>query len=442
MFLKCHLSSILFLLIFLSQTENLPDSLLFDRGYREFLKKEWESAEKYLSQHFELYPASQYRAQVLYLLGETKFKQGQYSKAIEYWNYLQEKYPESSYKIEVIEKIGDAYFNSGKYELALKAYKKLKDFNPDKKILLEVNLKIDESLYYLGQYKSLVDALYHFIDANPDTFDSSGIMALTMMRITRIHLEKKEYYSALVLLDRLQETYPETPIMYEVLFERANIYKLLGDRKGYKNALLSLVAKGKKSELYTYAIIDLANLYLEEQKYDSSLYYWGILSRENEKFNDLALKQISEIYYKIGQEFEAIVVIQSLIDKFPHSKFIADAYILQAKIFKNQGDFQQVIKTLKALQTKSDLEPAIFVKIGNIYSEIEEYDSAIETYLMASESFKDQRDESARALVLAGDAAYAKGDKVNARRYYLHARLIAVSEEVKNLAGLKINQLE
>lgn len=442
MFLRCHLSSILFVLVFLQQTNNLSDSLLFDKGYKEFLKNEWESAEKYLRQHFELYPASRYREQVLYLLGETKFRQGQYSNAIEYWEHLQEKYPESSYKMEAIKKIGDAYFNSGKYDLALKQYKKVKNFNPDKKILLEVNLKIEESLYYLGQYKNLIDALYHFIDANLDTFDSSGIITTTMMRIMRIHLDKKEYYSALVLLDRLQETYPETPIIYEVLFERANIYKLLGDRKGYKNALLSLVAKGKKSELYTYVVIDLANLYLEEQIYDSSLYYWTILCRENENYNDLALKQIAEIYYKIGQKFEAIIVIQSLIDKFPHSKFIADAYLLLAEIYKSEGDFQQVIKTLKELQTKSELEPAILIKIGKIYFEIKDYDAALETYLMASESFKDQRDESARALILAGDAAYAKGDKVNARKHYLHARLIALSEEVKNLAGLKINQLE
>ncbi|MGQ9702584.1 MAG: tetratricopeptide repeat protein, partial [bacterium] len=300
----------------------------------------------------------------------------------------------------------------------------------------------DETLYHLGTYESLTDALYHFIDTNPDSVDSDGIIARTMMRISRMHLEKKEYYSALVMLERLQNTYPHSSVIPEAVFEKANIYKLLGDNQRYKQTLVQFTAKKDSSDIYTYAIIELANLYFDEQKYDSSLLYWGVLARGDEKYQDMALLKVAEIYNKIGQRYEAIIVIQTLIDKFPYSKFISNAYLLLAEIFMSQGDFQQAEKNLIELQTKTDLEPAVLLKMGDIYFAMEDYDAAVKIYLRASETFKEQRDESARALILAGDAAFAKGDTVNARKYYLSARLIALSEAVKNLAALKMNRLE
>ncbi|MGQ9664806.1 MAG: tetratricopeptide repeat protein [bacterium] len=405
MFLKYLLNNIFFLFIILQQTNKSADSLLFDKGQEMFLKNNWENAEKYLHEHLSSYPVSKYRVRVLFLLGEIKFKQK-------------------------------------KYELALKTYKEALKLNPEKNLLLKINLKIDETLYHLGTYESLTDALYHFIDTNPDSVDSDGIIARTMMRISRMHLEKKEYYSALVMLERLQNTYPHSSVIPEAVFEKANIYKLLGDNQRYKQTLVQFTAKKDSSDIYTYALIELANLYFDEQKYDSSLLYWGVLARGDEKHQDMALLKVAEIYNKIGQRYEAIIVIQTLIDKFPYSKFISNAYLLLAEIFMSQGDFQQAEKNLIELQTKTALEPAVLLKMGDIYFAMEDYDAAVKIYLRASETFKEQRDESARALILAGDAAFAKGDTVNARKYYLSARLIALSEAVKNLAALKMNRLE
>lgn len=436
------MSSVMSLLILLQQVSNPADSSLFYKGYKEFLNNEWVNAEEYLLQHYELYPSSVYRAQVLYLLGEIKFKNEQYDKAIEYWSDLNKQYPESKYAIRGTLRMGDTYFNQKKYNAALMIYTAVKNLNPGEEILQEVGSKMHEALYYLGQYKSLIDALYHFINTNSDTTKSGGIIAKTMMRIARIHLEKKEYYSALVLLNRLQDTYPDSPIIAEALFERANTYKLLGDNQGYKKTLSLFITRKDTSDFYTYAVIELANLYFNEQQYDSSLHYWELLFKDNENYKDMALKKIAEIYNTIGQRYEAIIVIQSLINGFPQSKFIPDVYLLWAEILKNQGDFQQAIKILKELVEKVGSEPKILLAVGNIYFEIKDYDSALKIYLMASEAFKDQRDESARALILAGDAAYAMGDKNNARQYYLNARFIALSEEVKNLAMIKINHLD
>ncbi len=435
------LNSLLYLIISFSQQFDTGDSILFYKGYKEFMNGDWEDAENILLQHYDLYPLSVYRPRVLFFLGEINFNREQYDQARECWSNLRKLYPESEYYIRATLRLGDAYFRQKRYHSALKMYKEVKTLSTAESILQETDLKIHEVLYYLGEYKSLIDALYHFIDTNSDTTRSGGIIAKTMMRALRIHLEKKEYYSALTLLDRLQSTYPDSPVITEALFERANVYKLLDDVQGYKKTLSIFVAKRDTGNFYTYAVIELATLYGKEQRYDSSLYYWSLL-KSSDKFKGKALMEIARVYYMIGQKDEATIVIQSLINEFSESRLLFDAYMLWMKILKEQRDFQQAIGVLKEMLDKVGSNPEIFLELGKIYFETKDYSSARKSFLMASESFKDQRDESARALILAGDAAGAMGDKKTARQDYLNARLIAQSEEIKNLAMKKMSQLD
>ncbi|MGB9720166.1 MAG: tetratricopeptide repeat protein [bacterium] len=436
-----HLSSTFCLIVCFQLLPGKEDSLLFYKGYEKYLTGKWKDAEEILLQHYDLYPSSIYRPRVLYYLGEINFKNGLYDQAMECWNTLDTLYPESDYNIQAKLRIGDALFEQKKYHSALKIYKEVKNLNCGEANMQEADLKIHEVLYRLGEYKNLSDALYHFIDTNSDTTKSGGIVAKAMLRISRIHLENKEYYSALALLDRLQTTYPDSPVITEALFERANVYKLLGDNQGYRIVLSTLVAKKDTGDFYTYAIVELANLFCNEQKYDSSLHYWSLL-RNSGKYQDKALMEIAGIYERIGQQEEAIVVLQSLISDYPESKFIIDAYLQWAGLMEKQGDYHQAIIIVKGMLEKVGSRPEIFLKLGDIYFKTRDYALARENYLLASETFKDQRDRSARALILAGDAAQAMGDKRNARQDYLNARLIAQSEEIKSIAIKKMNRLD
>ena len=58
-----------------------------------------------------------------------------------------------------------------------------------------------------------------------------------------------------------------------------------------------------------------------------------------------------------------------------------------------------------------------------------------------SEYFKQKRDEAATALIFAGDASMAIGDKKSAHEYYLQANLIAKSLTLKDRAAAKISAI-
>ncbi len=428
-------------MLFFQQGPEQTDSLLFNKAYQVFVQNHLVEAESLLLAHFQLYPNSRYGARRLYLQGEIAFRRELYDRAIGYFDSLTKSQVDSSYCLLSTIRAGDAYFNLKDYVSALNRYKFAKEFHPDEETYRMIELKLHEVHFQLGDYKSLVEALHHFVDTNIDTTKTGGIIAKTMLRIARLYAENKEYHSALVLLERLLSVYPESPIMDEVLSEQVALYRLLGDYASYKKILMLLSTRKENTDLCRSAMITLARFYYDEQKYDSSLHYW-VLLKEKAEYKAMGLFEIAKIYDRISREEEAIIVVQSLINECPGSRYVTEAYMLWISILKKQNDFEQALAVLQKLINKNPEDPRLLMELGKLYFEKRDYTMAVQSYLAASGAFRERRDESAQALILAGDAAYADVNKNDARQYYSNARLIAFSEEIKNLALKKLNRLE
>ncbi|MEO0123094.1 MAG: tetratricopeptide repeat protein [candidate division WOR-3 bacterium] len=418
----------------------VDDSLLFYEAYTAYTNYDFEEAESLLIQHNKLFPSSIHNHNALYLLGEINFKKQNYEKAIDFWQQLNTIHPNSEFKVSALKGIAEAYLAQQKYNSALKVYQKIENLELPLELMLEIKLRVNEINYHLGKYPKLIDALQNFVDTYADSIKSDRIVAQTMLRIAQLHTENKEYYAALTMLYRLEITYPESPLLSDVLFQEIKIYKIIGDVQNYKKKLYSIVLNKNLQNLYPYALMELGNQYRDEERYDSSLYFWTRLN-DCDAYKDLALKEIAGIYYKIGFIDEALVVLQTLIKDFPDSKFVKDAYLLWIEILKKQGDLQKAKDILGGLIKKQPHQPEILVELGNISFGLKEYSRALKCYLQASEEFGDRRDESAKALILAGDVALVMGDTLSARRYYQNAGFIANSEEVKNSSKIKLLQI-
>ncbi len=419
----------------------MSDSLLFNSAFKEFAQNDLVEAESLLLLHYQSYPNSHYGIKRLYLLGEIAFRRELYGKAIEYFDSLTACHVDSGYCLLSTIRAGDAYANLKDYASALSRYEFAKEFHPDRDTHNLIELKIHEVHFHLGDYNNLVEALRHFVDTSIDTTRTGGIVAKTLLRIARLHAENREHHSALSLLERLVSNYPESPVIAEAFAEKANLHKIIGDYNSYKKVLLLLSTNGENAELSLSAVIELARFYCNEQKYDSSLHYW-LLLKENAGYRDLSLLEIARVYDQIGRYGEAIAVIQSLINEMPQSRYVSDAYMLWISILKKQNDYEHAIAILQNLAVGKNENPEILMELGDLYFENKDYLMVVQSYLAASEAFREKRDESARALIFAGDAACAAGNKSGARQYYTSARLIALSDEVKKLALKKISSLE
>jgi tetratricopeptide (TPR) repeat protein len=134
-------------------------------------------------------------------------------------------------------------------------------------------------------------------------------------------------------------------------------------------------------------------------------------------------------------------MVDKLISEYPASIFLLDAHILKSKVYRHQGNYQQALTILNELIKRVDPKPEIYIEIGNIYFELEQYPNARDNYLAAAQHFKQERDDAAQALILAGDASFAIDDKKNAREYYLQANLIAKTLTMKHRAAEKMRKI-
>lgn len=418
---------------------NLPDSIdeyLFYKGRTDYFLGQWGKAEESLLRHREDFRDSKYGDRTIYILASINFKRKEYHHAIDFWNDLVSLYPQSAYAPAAQKGIGDAFFNIEEYEKAFDAYRRVRQYKPGSLLESRITLRIYETLYHLKKYPSLMYALQKFVEENP----RSELVPATRIRIAKILFERKEYHQSLAELNGVIEEYSDASLVNKAFIEKARVYQAIGNRREVKMVFKQLLARQAASEYHSYAAHELGEIYFDEAHYDSALHFYNILLAD-EDYREKAIFEIARIYDILGQHEESDMMISKLISEFPTSVFLFDAYIVKARAHKNQGYYSDAIDILNELIKKVGKKPEIYVEIGNVYFEMEDYVSARENYLIACGYFKQKRDEAARTLLLAGDASMAINDKDAARNYYLQAHLIAESLSLKDQATAKIHTM-
>lgn len=419
--------------------EALPDSIdryLFQRGRANYFLGFWGKAEELLLRQREDFPDSPYGDRATFILASINFKRKEYDHAIDFYGELVDIYPKSLYAATAQKSLGDSYFYLERYEEALQAYERVDEFEPAQNIKAETSLKIYETLYYLGRYSSLLEALQQYVADNPET----NLAFNTQLRIAKILLENKEYYRSLSVLTAIIDKRPNSSFAYRALIEKARVYQTIGNIDDVKDIYNGLLVSTGAEVYHSYAANELAVIYFEESRYDSALSFYNLLLTD-EKYREKAIFEIAKIYNLLGQNNESETMIDKLIAEFPSSVFLLDAYILKSKTYKRTGYYDRAIEILEELIRNVGKRPEVYIEIGSIYFEIEDYRKARDHYLLACEYFKQNRDDAARALLFAGDAAIGLGDEKAAREYYLQANLIAQSLSLKNQANAKINSI-
>ena len=419
--------------------KNLPDSVdeyLFYKSRTDYFLGVWGRAEESLLRHREIFPNSIYGDKTTFILASINFKRKEYDIAIDFWSELVAIYPKSIYAAAAQKGIGDAYFNISEYENALDAYREVKTYSPLPNIESLTILRIHETLFYLKKYPSLIFALRKFVEENP----KSRLVLKTRLRMAKILFDNEKYYSSLFEIDRIIEDYPDSSLTNEAFIEKARIYQAIGNVQEIKKVFQHLLTNKKSKEYYSFAANELGLIYFDESKYDSALYYYNLILNDK-KYREKAIFEIAKIYDILGQIKESETMIDKLVSEFPSSVFLFDAYILKTKVYKNHGYYNEAINILRELIKKVGQKPEIYIEIGNLYFETEDYLNARKNYLIACEHFKQKRDNAAMALLLAGDASIAIGDKESAHEYFLQAHLIAESPTLKDKATAKISSI-
>jgi tetratricopeptide (TPR) repeat protein len=417
--------------------KNLPDSVdeyLFYKGRTDYFLGLWGRSEEELLRHRELYSFSEFGDRSTFILASINYRRKEYDFAITFWNDLVTLYPLSIYAPAAQKGIADAYFEKKEYKNAFDAYRKALQYEPPQGIAAQSRLRLYELRYYLKEVSTLLDALRRFVEENPN----SPLILQTRLRVATILFDKKAYYQSLVELEKIIAAAPETDMGYKVLMKNAQVHRELGQVSEVKRAYQYIIMSDAAEEHHSYAADELASLYVKDSEFDSALYYYNMLL-DDEKYEEKSLLEIARIYEQLGQDNEAGTMVDRLVQKFPSSVFLFDAYLIKIKLYKKQGHYDAAISMLNGLLKTVGQKPEVYVQIGDLYYEIENYVEARKNYLLACEQFKQRRDDAALALIRAGDASMQLADRAQAREYYLQASLIANSLSIRNKATAQLN---
>lgn len=418
---------------------DLPDTVdgfLFYKGRTEYFLGEWGKAEAKLLLHRERFPSSPFSDRALYILASINFKRGEYSEAISYWRALVDQFPGSIYAASALAGVGDAHFHLGDYSKALVSYKQVEQFNPSEILASELSLKIYETEYYQHKYPSLVVALRTYIRDNP----RSNLVARTNLRIARLYFEARRFYESMNELDKIIEIYPNSLFAVEALILRVQVSQAIDNRDEQLNSLRSLLLNDNAAEYRLYAANELGAFWISQSDYDSALYYYNMLL-DSGAYRENAILKIAKIYDQIGQTKEAIAMVDLLVSQYPGSVYLTDAHILRSRALRRQGDYEAAARVLEQIMKKVGDRADLHMEMGNLYFETEEFSSARQHFLKACELFKQNREDAANALLLAGDASVRIGDKTGGKEYYLQANMIAESAFLKNQAMQRLSAL-
>ncbi len=419
--------------------EDLSDSVdafLFFKGRTEYFLGFWGVSEEKLLKHREQFPASPFADRSLYILASIGFKRKEYRHAIDFWQELVDSFPNSRYIASAFRGIGDSYFNIREYHNALNAYHRVAEYQPSEDITAEVNLRIYETKYYLREYPSLLDALRRYVREHPN----SELVPKTNLRIAKILYANGRYYQSINELDKIIEEDAMSPVAVEALMQKVQVSRAMENRFELINSLRDLLLIEKAAQYRLYAANELGAIWLEEMRYDSALYYYNLLL-ESETYRENAILKIANIYDRLGQSKESTGMADRLIFEYPNSIYLPDAYLLKSKALRDQGDYKTAIKILIELISGVGDRADVYMQVGDLYFETEDFTRARHNYLKACEMFKQNREDAAQALIRAGDASVAIGDKVKGKEYYLQANMIAESHLLKSQAMQKLTTL-
>jgi tetratricopeptide (TPR) repeat protein len=422
----------------------LPDTVdeyLFYQGRTDYFRGLWGSAEEKLLRHREIFPGSKYADRGLYILGTINYKRKEYQAAVEFYLDLVNLYPASQYAVSAMKTIADAYYNQGEYRQALSSYRKVRDFQPSVKMRGETALKIYETIFFLKKFPSMTAALRRFIDDNADSVYAGGIIGTVRLRIAKMLSNDGEYYQCMVELDKLIAAETEPALVCEALVERARVARNIGNISEEKRSYREIVKRQDNRDYYIFAVGELASIYAKGAEYDSALFYYNLLLSDD-KSREMAMFEIARLYDVLGQYSETETMADRLIADFPNSVFLVDAYLLISKSLRRRGKYDAAMGILAALAETTNVRPEVYVEIGDIYMETQDYPKARDSYIAACDLYKQDRDGAAKALLCAGDAARAMSDKNGAREFYLHGAMIAQSLSIKDQLSARLTELD
>ncbi len=314
----------------------------------------YDVAMRYIDQLLEQYPQTKKHVQAKLLLGQCYFFKSQYLKAYDTFQGLLEY---SEFKDATLFWLGETYLKGSDYNQAEKQYLQLIRLYPDSIYSPQAAYSLGWSYFEQSKFKKAKEVFLKLIRNFPMhqlTEDASFKLAETEYNL-HSYENAIQYFKDYVL------KFPKSRRHAEAYFYIAESYYYL------ENFLTSVTYYAKTAEIayddklilmakvsLGWSYLKLEKLALAQQYFDESYQFArekGILS------DDVFLGQAT-FYAETGELKKAIDAYQHLIQKFPDSERIIEAYLGLANTYYQNKEYPKAIKTYQLIIDQSSGDPS------------------------------------------------------------------------------------
>ncbi len=294
--------------------------------------------------------AASFKDGLYYWIAEVHFKGNDYQTAALFYGKVIDNYPKSDFNPQALYSLGRCQLELEKFETAIKSFSRLITEFPNQPIVQSATFDIGETYYRAKEYEKAKEAFKKFISNFPKS-----------SRISECYyfLGEISYYS---------NDYPEALSLYH---RALNLIETDNNLKDKSEELKGLINSG------------IGWAFIKEQKLDEAA---GVFFSAKE--SDSVLLGRAAVKLTRGDPDDAIRIYDALINKYPASPYLLDAFLGKAEALYKRDSFEEsaevyskIIKDFSGIKKYKDVENKIhyglawaLLKSGQFQGAIKEFE--------------------------------------------------------------------
>ena len=316
-----------------------------------------------------------------YSLAWSYLKQGEFKEAIKEFQRIVKDSEDRIVKVSALCQIGDAYQDSGDYAKAQETYDTiLKDY-PDSLYSDYVQYQSGLTLLKASNYDG---AIMSFLTLKKN-FPESKLLDDASYTLGLAYFQRQDYNSCRETFEKFQEEFKDSNLKPQAFYllgtSLYNLGKFSEAMEVFKNIIRTY---SQDIELVQKAEYEIADCYDQMGDEKEAMARFKML---RSKYPDSSLTAevmwwLGGYYYRHNDLSLARRYLSSLIQDFPKSNLVADAYYALGSSYEEESLHEEAIGNFKKVIElgKSDLAAQAAIAIADVYVKQDKPDLALEAY--------------------------------------------------------------
>lgn len=316
-----------------------------------------------------------------YSLAWVFLKQGEFKEAIKEFQKIVKTSDDNIVKVSALCQIGDAYQDSGDYAKAGEAYDTiLKDY-PDSFYGDYVQYQLGLTMLKKSNYDAAILSFLSLKRNYPD----SKLLDEVSYALGLAYFQKQDYNASKEIFARFQDEFKESNLGPQALYLLGSSLYNLGDYNAAIEVFKNIIRLyGQDVELSQKAEYEIADCFYQMGREKEAMSRFTAL---RSKYPDSSLTPeimwwLAGYYYRQNAASLTRRYLSSLIQDFPKSNLVADAYYALGSSFQEEANYKEALQNFQKVKelSKTDLAGQATIAMADIYIKQEQFNSAIQTY--------------------------------------------------------------